>query len=76
MKSAVFTFGRMNPPTIGHEKLVNKLRKVARMTRGQPLLFASQSQDAKKNPLDYNTKIRILQTSFGQIVQRSNSKTL
>ena len=76
MKSAVFTFGRMNPPTIGHEKLVNKLRKVARMTRGQPLLFASQSQDAKKNPLDYNTKIRILQTSFGQIVQRSNSKTI
>ena len=76
MKLAVFTFGRMNPPTIGHEKLINKLRKVARMSRGHPLLFASQSQDAKKNPLDYNTKIRILKTSFGQIVQRTNSNTI
>ena len=26
-RTAVFTFGRMNPPTIGHEKLLNKLKK-------------------------------------------------
>jgi hypothetical protein len=58
MSTAVFTFGRMNPPTIGHEKLVNKLRKVARLIRGQPFIYLSHSQDAKKNPLDYNSKIK------------------
>ena len=76
MSTAVFTFGRLNPPTIGHEKLINKLRKVARLSKGQPLLFLSHSKDAKKNPLDYNTKIKIAKNSFGNIVQRSKSNTI
>jgi len=76
MSTAVFTFGRLNPPTIGHEKLINKLRKVARLYKGQPLLFLSHSQDQKKNPLDYNTKFKICKTSFGNIVTRSNSNTI
>lgn len=76
MSTAVFTFGRLNPPTIGHEKLINKLRKVARLSKGQPLLFLSHSQDSKKNPLDYNSKIKYSKISFGNIVQRSNSNTI
>ena len=76
MSTAVVTFGRLNPPTVGHEKLVNKVRKVARLSKGQPLIFLSHSQDSKKNPLDYNTKIKISKNSFGNIVQRSNSNTI
>lgn len=76
MSKAVITFGRLNPPTVGHEKLVNKVRKVARLTKGQPLIFLSHSQDPKKNPLDYNTKLKISKNSFGNIVQRSNSNTI
>ena len=76
MSTAVFTFGRMNPPTIGHEKLVNKLRKVARLIRGQPFIYLSHSQDAKKNPLDYNSKIKISQSAFGAIAKRSTSNTI
>ena len=76
MSTAVFTFGRLNPPTIGHEKLINKVRKVARLSKGQPFVFLSHSQDNKKNPLDYNTKFKISKNSFGNIVQRSNSNTI
>jgi len=74
---AVFTFGRMNPPTVGHEKLVNKLRTVARQQGGQPFIYLSQSQDKKKNPLDYLTKIKFVQKAFGKkLAPRSKAKTI
>lgn len=74
---AVFTFGRMNPPTVGHEKLVNKVRTVARKERGQPFIYLSQGQDAKKNPLMYLDKIKFAQKAFGsKIVVRSKAKTI
>ena len=60
MKIAVFTFGRFNPPTTGHAMLVQKLEKTARKVGGVPFLFASPSHDAKKNPLTYATKLRVL----------------
>ena len=44
-----FTFGRMNPPTIGHGKLLDKLASKA--GRNPYKIFLSQSQDSKKNPL-------------------------
>lgn len=66
----------MNPPTVGHEKLVNKVREVARKTRGQPLIFLSQSQDKKKNPLDYKDKIKFAQKAFGKIAVKTKSKTV
>ena len=47
-KVAVFTFGRMNPPTIGHLALTEKLVKVARQLRATPLIYLSHSQDSKK----------------------------
>ena len=57
LKTAVFTFGRFNPPTIGHEILVDKVATVAKRNRGDAFIFPSSSQDAKKNPLDYKDKI-------------------
>ena len=44
-KTVVFTFGRMNPPTIGHEKLVNKVKAIAKKHGGEPRLYLSHSQD-------------------------------
>ena len=73
---AVFTFGRMNPPTSGHELLVNKVRTVARQEGGQPLIYLSQSQDKKKNPLLYVDKIKFIQKAFGKIAIRSKAKTI
>ena len=59
MSKAVFTFGRMNPPTIGHEKLVNKVRAVARAHKGDPLIYLSHTHKLPKDPLEYNDKIKL-----------------
>ena len=51
MKTAVFAFGRFNPPTIGHEKLINAVIAVNQRERGTAFIYGSHSQDSKKNPL-------------------------
>ena len=51
--AAVLSFGRMNPPTIGHQKLMKKIVEVAQKENASPMLFLSHSQDKKKNPLSY-----------------------
>ena len=56
-KQVFFTFGRMNPPTIGHEKLLEKLARVA--GKSPYRVYLSQSQDNKKNPLQYTDKVKI-----------------
>ena len=57
-REATFTFGRYNPPTIGHEVLFNKVKDIAR--GGKYRIYASQSVDQKKNPLEYKSKIKLL----------------
>lgn len=74
--TAVFTFGRMNPPTIGHEKLVKKVEDIARQNNAMPHIYLSQSHDSKKNPLPYKTKIAIARKAFGSAVTPSSSKTV
>ena len=75
MKKLVFTFGRMNPPTIGHEKLANKIKEVARKQNATPRIYLSHSQNPKKDPLSYNDKYRFATKAFG-IVKRSQSKQI
>jgi len=75
-KIGVITFGRFNPPTIGHEKLVDKVRTYARLSGGDAMIFLSHTQDAKKNPLDYSTKFKHATKAFGKAVKRSNSRTI
>ena len=61
-KTIFFTFGRMNPPTTGHEKLMNELSK--KSGRNPYRVFLSQSSDNKKNPLDYNYKVKTVRKFF------------
>jgi hypothetical protein len=56
-----FTFGRFNPPTIGHEKLIEKVHEVS---KGTYRIYASQSHDKAKNPLSYVEKIKFLRKMF------------
>jgi len=63
-KTAVFCYGRMNPPTRGHEKLINKVLDVAKKVKGTPFIFPTASQDAKKNPLSFSKKIQYLKMSM------------
>ena len=62
--TAIFTFGRFNPPTVGHEKLVVAVANVARREGGEYFVYPSRSQDSKKNPLDQPTKIKYMKKMF------------
>ena len=75
-RKVVISWGRMNPPTIGHEKLVKKVLDVARKIGGKAEIYLSQSQDAKKNPLSYSDKVMIAKEAFGSIIQSSPAKTI
>ena len=66
MKNHVtFAFGRFNPPTIGHKKLIDTVVNAA--AGGDFYIFTSQSQDPDKNPLDYQTKVNFLKKLFPEI---------
>lgn len=58
--AAVFTFGRFNPVTTGHKKLVDHVINVARHHSADHYIFASQSHDPKKNPLSYHQKVHFI----------------
>tara|TARA_B100000287_G_C20669648_1_gene792940 strand:+ start:72 stop:2528 length:2457 start_codon:yes stop_codon:yes gene_type:complete len=60
-KSVVFTFGRFNPPTTGHEKLI---RKVLSIPAQEKKIYLSRSQDSKKNPLSPDVKFRFMRDMF------------
>jgi hypothetical protein len=59
-KHVTFCFGRMNPPTIGHKQVLDTMKAQG----GDMRVFVSQTQDAKKNPLDYGTKIKFIKELF------------
>jgi len=80
MSTAVFVFGRFNPPTIGHEKLINAVIAVNQREGGTAFVYGSQSEDSKKNPLTHNLKFKYLLKMFPdqkKIFQsKSKAKTL
>jgi hypothetical protein len=61
-KKVVFAFGRFNPPTTGHELLVKAVKKLA--ADSDHVIYASRSQDSKKNPLPVDRKVYYLQRMF------------
>ncbi len=73
--TAVFAFGRFNPPTIGHEKLINKVQQVADKVNGKAYIFLSHTDGTAKDPIDFTTKLSYLRQhlqsdpklSFGDI---------
>jgi len=63
--TAVFTFGRLNPPTTGHGKLIDAMAREQGKNAGSKMhVFVSHSQDAKKNPLDYKRKVAYIRKMF------------
>ena len=58
------TFGRFNPPTIGHEKLLKKVAQQAKTSGGSYRIYPSRTEDPKKNPLDSGTKIRFMRQAY------------
>jgi len=76
VKHVSFCFGRMNPPTVGHKQLLDTMSKQG----GDMKIFVSQTQDKKKNPLDYSTKIGFIKKMFpeyaGDVVDDSGINTV
>ena len=62
-KSVAFAFGRFNPPTIGHEKLI---KKVASTPANDYRIYLSRSEDPQKNPLSPTQKLSIMKKMFPQ----------
>lgn len=73
---AVFSFGRMNPPTIGHELLVERIKYASEVYDADPMLFISHSEDHNKNPLPYDRKFELARKAFGKMVISSEAKTI
>lgn len=71
-RPAVVYFGRMNPPTHGHSKLINKVHEVAAKTNGRPMVFLSRSHD-KKNPLQYSDKLKYAKKAFGSVIKHHDN---
>lgn len=60
----VFAFGRLNPPTIGHQKLIERIITIAKRVKGLPVLYVSASQDKVKNPLTVKQKVAYLKKVY------------
>ena len=78
VKEITITFGRFNPPTTGHGILLDKVASVA--GKNAYRIYASHSNDTKKNPLKYDEKIKFLRKMFPKyarsIIDDENAKTI
>ena len=65
--TAVFAFGRFNPPTIGHQKLLEKVIAMTKQVNGKGYIFLSQKQNNKTDPLNFKEKQDYLKTFYPQL---------
>ena len=73
-KTVAVLFGRMNPPTKGHEENVEGLKNVAKQHNADHLVIASHSNDTKKNPLTSDQKVKHIKRAFPNTNVTSSSK--
>ncbi len=76
MKKIAVTFGRLNPSTTGHQKLADKLVSVAKQNNAVARIYLSHTQNNKKDPLNYADKFKYAKKAFGNIVTKSDARTL
>ena len=63
----MFTFGRFNPPTIGHQKLVSKVSEVAANQGADHIVYLSKTQKPGKDPLSWHDKYNLFRKMFRSI---------
>jgi nicotinamide mononucleotide adenylyltransferase len=63
-KKIVFAFGRFQPPTTGHELLVNAVKRIAAAQKADHVIYASRTHDKKSNPLPVDRKVYYLKRMF------------
>ena len=62
---AVFAFGRFNPPTIAHQKLIKQVQDTASKLNGRPFIFLSHTQNNKTDPLSFQEKLDYIKGVYG-----------
>jgi len=76
--TATIAFGRFNPPTVGHEKLMNAAKSASK--GGDYQIYPSRTQDDKKNPLSPDDKIAFMRQLYPKhgekIVNDGEMKTI
>lgn len=75
-KTAVIAYGRYNPPTEGHQKLIDKVAEIALDRGADAFISPSHTQDSKKNPLSFNEKEEILRQMSREVYITDKGKTL
>lgn len=65
--TVVFTFGRFNPPTTGHEKLVSKVSEIAANQNADHIVYLSQTHKPGKDPLSWQDKYSLFKKMFPSI---------
>ena len=77
MKTAVFIFGRLNPATIGHEKLLDAAYSIAMANSADFKVYLSQTHKPPKDPLTYTQKKEWFKKSFPQYAKNlQNDKSV
>lgn len=74
-KIAVFSYGRYNPPTIGHQLLIDRLIALAKEKNADAFIIPTHTVDKKKNPLTVQEKIPILQKMSPGVEVLNTGKT-
>ena len=72
-KRIVIAFGRFNPPTTGHARLITFLTQTANRLGADARVYASPTTDAKKNPLPFREKVQFLRQLFPRVTFNNNS---
>lgn len=72
-KTAVVAWGRMNPPTIGHQKVIDVVNQHAQKFMGDPILFLTKTQKPKTDPLSFAEKLHFAQEMFNVPVDKNTS---
>ena len=73
----VIGWGRFNPPTVGHEKLIEKVAAEASSRGADYRIFPTKSVDPKKNPLSFPQKVKFMRAMFPRHARKiSSNKTL
>jgi len=69
-ESVVFTYGRFNPPHLGHKMMIEEMLKMNKKV----VVVVSHSQNKNKNPLSVSDKVKILKTWFPNLDIRASSR--
>ncbi len=72
-KTIVITFGRFQPPNLGHRALIDQVVREASAMGANHRIFTGQTVDAKKNPLTIETKIKWLERIFPRAIINKNT---